>query len=77
MEMSGESDGEQNDENTAPAPPAAIPAHAPAVASLLLSPVIVSSARARRPMPLRRDVVTVVGNRQNIYGQVFEDGKGV
>ncbi|TEB21998.1 hypothetical protein FA13DRAFT_1741381 [Coprinellus micaceus] len=70
----------------APAPPAATfapalavapPLPPPVIAPLLPSPVIVPSVRARRPRALGRDVVTVVGNRQIVYGQVFEDGKEV
>ena len=77
VEMSDKSDEEQNDENAAPAPAAAMPAPAPAVAPLLPSPAIVPSRPLRRPRPLRRDAVTVIGNRQIIYGQVFEDGEEV
>ncbi|TEB18720.1 hypothetical protein FA13DRAFT_1745315 [Coprinellus micaceus] len=83
VEMSDESDEEQNDENAAPAatfapaPAVAPPVPPPVIAPLLPSPIIVPSVQARRARGLRRDVVTVVGSRQIIYGQVFEDGKEV
>ena len=91
VEMSDESDEEQNDdENTppAPAPPAAIlaapaqavapPVPAPAIAPLPPSPAIVPSVAARpRPRGLRRDVVTIMGNTDIVYGQVFENGNEV
>ena len=74
VEMSDESEEDQN-ENTAPAPPAAT--SVPALALLLPSPLIVPSVQVRRARPLRRDEVTVVGNRRFIYGRVFEDGEEV